>query len=389
MRKETTMRLSLCAAAFMLTTTLVISSHHQKPGHTCSLTFMVSTDRMRRKNDGDKDGAADKKRVRRDRLEKMETELGDYKERLEELEVQILQGLNSFTLPNATTSEAGRWKKRRGRWSLNPKSEKTIHLSAPNDVIQKQAGNYSLTPRSGHKLPHGPSQGTGKRLRPHRRNATAPRDCAELLHRGHHVSGVYSIKPTNHSSLIKVFCEMQEDGGGWTYMLRREDGSVNFNRSWEDYKMGFGQIEGEHWLGNELIRKITSSSPQRLRIFLQDWDGAEGTATYNRFSIGPEEQHYRLRVAGYTGSLGNHGSLPAPNAPFSTPDQDNDDCRCHCAKLSSAGWWFEACGPSNLNGLYYPRDNHLGHFDGVKWHYWKGSSYSLRSAHVMLKPLHP
>ena len=30
---------------------------------------------------------------------------------------------------------------------------------------------------------------------------------------------------------------------------RREDGSVDFFRDWDDYQFGFGTPTGEHWLG--------------------------------------------------------------------------------------------------------------------------------------------
>lgn len=55
--------------------------------------------------------------------------------------------------------------------------------------------------------------------------------------------------------------------------------------------------------------------------------------------------------------------------------------------ILSAGWWFDACGPSNLNGLYFTQGQHIGKLNGIKWHYFKGPSYSLRATAMMIRPL--
>lgn len=55
--------------------------------------------------------------------------------------------------------------------------------------------------------------------------------------------------------------------------------------------------------------------------------------------------------------------------------------------LTFTGWWFDACGPSNLNGMFYSAGQHHGKINGIKWHYFKGPSYSLRSTAMMIRPL--
>ena len=37
---------------------------------------------------------------------------------------------------------------------------------------------------------------------------------------------------------------------------RRHVGSVDFNKNWEDYKLGFSHLKGEFWYGNQNIHRI-------------------------------------------------------------------------------------------------------------------------------------
>uniref|UniRef100_A0A3B3VC12 Angiopoietin 1 n=1 Tax=Poecilia latipinna TaxID=48699 RepID=A0A3B3VC12_9TELE len=211
-------------------------------------------------------------------------------------------------------------------------------------------------------------------------------DCADLYKAGFHKNSVYTIQ-INPQETKKVFCNMESAGGGWTVIQRRQDGSEDFQRTWKEYKLGFGSLLAEHWLGNEHIYQLTSRRQQVLRIELTDWDGHQAFSLYDRFQIGNEKQNYRLFLKSHSGTAGKQSSLVIHGADFSTKDQDNDNCSCKCALMLTGGWWFDACGPSNLNGLYFSRGQHVGKLNGIKWHYFKGPSYSLRGTAMMIRPL--
>ena len=116
---------------------------------------------------------------------------------------------------------------------------------------------------------------------------------------------------------------MLTDGGGWTVFHRRQDGSVDFYRKWEDYKAGFGQVSGELWLGNDKIHRLTASRSSSLKVELEDWNGVKAYAKYGKFSIGNEQTHYRLEVGSYSGTAGDSLAYHN-NMAFTTKDKDND-----------------------------------------------------------------
>ena len=57
----------------------------------------------------------------------------------------------------------------------------------------------------------------------------------------------------------------------------------NFDRTWTDYKRGFGSPIGEFWLGNENIHQLTKSGDMMLRVELKGHDGRTAWAEYDNF----------------------------------------------------------------------------------------------------------
>ncbi|KAH3708458.1 hypothetical protein DPMN_067909 [Dreissena polymorpha] len=83
--------------------------------------------------------------------------------------------------------------------------------------------------------------------------------------------------------------------------IRRNDGSVDFNRTWADYKAGIGDLIVEFWLGNEYIYQLTKDKPRQLRIDMEMFNGRKRYALYSEFKISSESENYKLHLSGYTG----------------------------------------------------------------------------------------
>ena len=99
-----------------------------------------------------------------------------------------------------------------------------------------------------------------------------------------------------------MLCDMTTEGGGWTVFQRRMDGSVDFYLGWEDYRVGFGILSGEFWLGNDNLHRLTANATMMLRVDLEDYDGVRKYAEYTTFSAADADDNYRLTIAGYNGT---------------------------------------------------------------------------------------
>ena len=127
-----------------------------------------------------------------------------------------------------------------------------------------------------------------------------PRHCKDLLDAGDSGKGLRHVYPYpgQPHRRVAVYCDHTIDGGGWTVFQRRSNYTVreDFYRTWTEYKLGFGHLEGEFWLGLDLLHELTSWALQELRIDLADYDGGQRFAKYGFFYVGPSDTKYRLSV---------------------------------------------------------------------------------------------
>ncbi|XP_016950810.1 angiopoietin-1-like [Drosophila biarmipes] len=132
----------------------------------------------------------------------------------------------------------------------------------------------------------------------------------------------------------------------WLTIQRRQDGSVDFNRSWADYRKGFGNSTGEFFIGLEKLHQLTKDNPHQLYIKLRKEGGESAFLYYDNFRIGTEHQFYELRSLGkYAGPPNVQDSLRIHHRQkFSTFDKDNDNASTfNCAEHYASGWWYNNC----------------------------------------------
>ncbi|CAL4072004.1 unnamed protein product, partial [Meganyctiphanes norvegica] len=95
-----------------------------------------------------------------------------------------------------------------------------------------------------------------------------------------------------------VVCDQQTSGGGWTLVLRRQPAPhsshhhthyalsttrENFNCSWNTYKSPFGSLDGEFWIGLDVLHALTAETPHELLVKITDDNGNSRQAKWKTF----------------------------------------------------------------------------------------------------------
>ncbi|XP_078495684.1 microfibril-associated glycoprotein 4-like [Ciona intestinalis] len=179
------------------------------------------------------------------------------------------------------------------------------------------------------------------------------RNCQDLYEVGERKSGVYIVYLEGNEAEIKVFCDMETDGGGWTVFQRRTDGSLSFNRNWSEYTTGFGNLDAEFWLGLDFLEFATEKGNFELRIDMTGCLNETKYAQYTSFKVGGPPS-YKLFLSGYKGSVAFNSFGSHNEYTFSTFDHKSSGDTRNCAETYHAGWWFKDCSFANLNGIYQP-----------------------------------
>ena len=198
----------------------------------------------------------------------------------------------------------------------------------------------------------------------------------------------------------QVYCDMDTDGGGWTVFQRRQDGTVDFFRTFHEYVTGFGNLNGEFWLGLEAIHRLAPTELDRamttLRVDLRDSQGNPGNATFDTFGLLNSENQYALNVARYSGGNAGDSITVHSGSKFFTFDRDVgfEVHGLHCVRRNGGPWWIlntftspadpNVCNNfrSSLNGYYSFNGNVRS---GIQWTTFTGGFEALPFSEMKLR----
>ncbi|CAG4942195.1 unnamed protein product [Colias eurytheme] len=167
-----------------------------------------------------------------------------------------------------------------------------------------------------------------------------PKDCSNVTG----PPGTYLIHPGN--TPVDTWCN-----NGTTLLQRRYNGTVEFNRKFDEYVQGFGDASSEFWLGLQSMHEITADNCSAMRIDMTDIYGSVWYAQYDHFSVGGADSGFVLEVSGFKGNASDAFEYQN-HMEFSAIDRDRDISNTHCAANYEGGWWFSHCQHVNINGKY-------------------------------------
>jgi len=130
-------------------------------------------------------------------------------------------------------------------------------------------------------------------------------------------------------------------------MMQKVDDSDAFDRTWNEFKVGFGVTSGNYWLGNDQIHQLTKDGGYILRVDTESNDGGSGPtvsywAEYGKFIVDDEANNFKLLNGDYSGDAGDPlGALSG--VEFTSKDNDNDDyADDNCAVYTYGGFWHDS-----------------------------------------------
>ncbi|XP_043068901.1 angiopoietin-related protein 3-like [Drosophila bipectinata] len=154
---------------------------------------------------------------------------------------------------------------------------------------------------------------------------------------------------------FKVVCRSDSSiGSRWLKVLKKMSHSQIFNRTYEDYERGFGDVgtdgSGEFFIGLNRLHRLTSG--KRNEVVLYD---TLGRSRCDHFIVGDRSDGYKVKSIG---NCNGYGAMsPKQDSKFSTFDRDEDGVPDrNLAKEEGFGWWFD---PGVSSAPYSPEEFYI------------------------------
>ena len=204
---------------------------------------------------------------------------------------------------------------------------------------------------------------------------TKPKSCCEII-KSYDSSGdsfqeqtnntrannIYLLKRNTYSTYL-AYCDMTTAEGGWMVIMRRADGVENFNRDYDEYEEGFGDLNHDFFYGLKALHELTSQTNWSLRIdFYNRSNDTDSSAyvTYDTFTVGHEDEDYKLKLGNFSSSESTfldslRGFDEQKFVARSKPDIKMRH-KCVSDDAYASGWWYnsENCVLGGESVLTYP-----------------------------------
>ena len=168
----------------------------------------------------------------------------------------------------------------------------------------------------------------------------------------------------------EAYCDTINGGGGWLVVQRRQDGSVDFNRTWLEYEDGFGNLTGEFWYGLRALHCLTGQGGWEMRMDIKLANGTNIILQYEQFKVASAKDKYKLTVGGFQGTttdpMAHHNGMNFTAKDNDNDNRDGDNCALyHGLEKPIGGWWYKSCWQIAPNIIY---DYVYGIFLNSQWH---------------------
>ena len=208
-------------------------------------------------------------------------------------------------------------------------------------------------------------------------------DCKDAYAKGERRSGIYEINPDGGTP-FEVYCKMNNDTvtgtpPGVTLIVRRKDGSVNFNVDSTAIQSLVGDLDGEFFIGGDNLARLTASAKEAT-VILYPWepDYNVAWAHYSTFQVAPWSDRYRMTATGHHDSNTGNVLYYLNGDQLRTPDYDVGNCATTygpiwtssgpCHYFHPFGTYYYGFNSYSAKGLvYYTHVSYYYSYRAMEW----------------------